>query len=174
LTNARPRIRHARWAAALGTALALATSVPAIGKQEPPHKGAPGIAPVPHVSSADIKPAPLPDPYPSTYRPATAAPFAIVGANIFDGEGHLFEGGTVLVENNKIKAAGRDVTVPVGWQVIDGHGKWVTPGVIDAHSHMSGLRRPRCAGPCRWQRECRAQHLAGLGRAFDLAAGSLF
>ena len=48
-------------------------------------------------------------------------------------------GGTVLIENGKITAVGPDarVSVPAGAREIDATGMWVTPGLLDAHSHMS-------------------------------------
>lgn len=52
------------------------------------------------------------------------------------------EGGTVLIEGGKIKAVGRDVAVPAGAEVIDATGKWVTPGLIDAHSHVAIFGEP--------------------------------
>jgi len=52
------------------------------------------------------------------------------------------EGGTVLIEGGKIKAVGKDVTIPSGAEVIDATGKWVTPGLIDAHSHVAIFGEP--------------------------------
>ncbi|MDQ8164768.1 MAG: amidohydrolase family protein [Gemmatimonadota bacterium] len=43
--------------------------------------------------------------------------------------------GTVVVRNGKITAVGANVAVPAGVRVIDGTGKYVMPGIIDAHSH---------------------------------------
>lgn len=48
----------------------------------------------------------------------------------------VVEGGTLLVENGKITAIGRDIAVPAGAEIIDATGKWVTPGIIDGHSHV--------------------------------------
>ena len=47
------------------------------------------------------------------------------------------DGGTILVRNGKISAIGRNVNVPAGVRVIDGTGKFVMPGIIDAHSHAA-------------------------------------
>ncbi|MDA1082566.1 MAG: amidohydrolase family protein [Gemmatimonadetes bacterium] len=43
--------------------------------------------------------------------------------------------GTIVVRDGKISAVGANVTVPAGVRVIDGTGKFVMPGIIDAHSH---------------------------------------
>jgi len=45
--------------------------------------------------------------------------------------------GTILVRNGKIAAVGTDVTIPAGVRTIDGTGKFVMPGIIDAHSHAA-------------------------------------
>lgn len=45
--------------------------------------------------------------------------------------------GTVLVRDGKIAAVGANVTVPAGAEVYDGTGRFVTPGIIDAHSHIA-------------------------------------
>lgn len=48
----------------------------------------------------------------------------------------VIEGGTILIEGGKITAIGRDVSVPAGAEIIDATGKYVTPGIIDGHSHI--------------------------------------
>jgi imidazolonepropionase-like amidohydrolase len=47
------------------------------------------------------------------------------------------EGGSVLVRNGKIAEFGKTVNASADAQVIDATGKWVTPGIIDAHAHMA-------------------------------------
>jgi len=44
---------------------------------------------------------------------------------------------TVLVRGGKITAVGTNVTIPAGVRTIDGTGKFVMPGIIDAHSHAA-------------------------------------
>ncbi len=44
---------------------------------------------------------------------------------------------SVLIRNGRIEAVGTDVDVPAGAHVIDAAGKWVIPGIIDAHSHIA-------------------------------------
>ncbi len=46
-------------------------------------------------------------------------------------------GGTIVLQNGKIAALGGNVAVPAGAEVIDGTGKFVSPGLIDAHSHIA-------------------------------------
>jgi len=47
------------------------------------------------------------------------------------------EGASVLVRDGRIQAVGRNVEEPGDARVIDGEGMHVTPGVIDAHSHIA-------------------------------------
>src|SRR4051812_13398952 len=41
----------------------------------------------------------------------------------------------ILVKNGKIAGIGKGLTAPAGTTVIDATDKWVTPGIIDCHSH---------------------------------------
>jgi imidazolonepropionase-like amidohydrolase len=82
-------------------------------------------------------------PYPSTYKPYPGAPTAIVGATVFDGAGGRIERGTVLFAEGKVVAAGGpELAIPAGYTRIDGSGKFVTPGVIDIHSHLGDYPSP--------------------------------
>ncbi len=47
------------------------------------------------------------------------------------------EKGSILIRNGKIAEVGRNVRVPQGAEVIDASGMYVTPGIIDAHSHIA-------------------------------------
>jgi imidazolonepropionase-like amidohydrolase len=82
------------------------------------------------------------NPFPSTYKRIPAPVTAIVGANILTATEQEIDGGTVLFADGKIQAVGKDVAVPAGALVIDGRGKWVTPGIIDAHSHLGVYPSP--------------------------------
>ncbi|MBX9884234.1 MAG: amidohydrolase, partial [Novosphingobium sp.] len=63
--------------------------------------------------------------------------FAVTGATVAIGDGSApMSGGTVLVRGGKIVAAGRNVAVPAGIAVIDGTGKWVTPGLVTAMTDL--------------------------------------
>jgi len=80
--------------------------------------------------------------YPSTYRPLPSAPTLITNVNIYDGAGGLIENGSVLMQDGKIAAIGQNLTAPEGATVIEGAGKWVTPGIIDIHSHLGVYASP--------------------------------
>jgi imidazolonepropionase-like amidohydrolase len=86
------------------------------------------------------------DPYPSTYRAYPGTPTALVGATVYDGAGGRIEGGTVLFAEGKVVAiGGPELAVPAGYTRIDGSGKFVTPGVIDIHSHLGDYPTPSVA-----------------------------
>ena len=76
------------------------------------------------------------NPYPSTYAPYPNAPVLITNATILDGEGNLIEDGSLLLQDGKIVALGADIEAPDGAETIDATGRWVTPGIIDNHSHL--------------------------------------
>ncbi|MGH6785192.1 MAG: amidohydrolase [Novosphingobium sp.] len=87
------------------------------------------------------------DPYPTTYKRYPGAPTALVGATVFDGAGGRIEGGTVLFAEGKVVAiGGPDLAIPAGYVRIDGAGKFVTPGIIDIHSHLGDYPSPQVQG----------------------------
>ncbi|MFP4456575.1 MAG: amidohydrolase [Clostridia bacterium] len=61
---------------------------------------------------------------------------AIVGGKLYTITNGVIENGTVIVEDGKILDIGTDIEVPSDAKVIDAKGKSVTPGLIDAHSHI--------------------------------------
>ncbi len=92
--------------------------------------------------SADASGA-LDTPYPSTYAAYPGAPTALVGATVYDGTGGRIDNGTVLLSGGKVVAVGGpDLAVPSGYTRIDGAGKFVTPGIIDIHSHLGDYPSP--------------------------------
>lgn len=82
------------------------------------------------------------DPYPSTYRAYPGLPTLLTNVTIFDGEGGRIDNGAVLFRDGKIAEVGQSIAAPEGAQVIDGRGKYVTPGVIDVHSHLGDYPSP--------------------------------
>ena len=83
------------------------------------------------------------NPYPSTYRPYAGEPTAIVGATVFDCAGARIENGTVLVSGGRIEKVGdASLAIPAGYRKMDAAGKFVTPGIIDIHSHLGVYPSP--------------------------------
>ena len=75
------------------------------------------------------------DPFPSAYRAPAGPDLLIRGATVLDGAGHRLDGADVLTHAGKVAAVGPGLKAPPGAREIDGRGRWVTPGVIDIHSH---------------------------------------
>jgi imidazolonepropionase-like amidohydrolase len=61
---------------------------------------------------------------------------AITNATILDPVKGLIEGGTIIFDGKKIHSVGKAAKVPKSAEVIDGAGKYIVPGFIDAHSHQ--------------------------------------
>jgi imidazolonepropionase-like amidohydrolase len=64
---------------------------------------------------------------------------ALVGGTVIDGTGaEPLADAIVLIEGERIAAVGRSdaVAVPDGARVVDVRGKWIIPGLIDAHIHF--------------------------------------
>ncbi|WP_022909826.1 amidohydrolase [Aestuariimicrobium kwangyangense] len=60
---------------------------------------------------------------------------SITNAHVVPVVGEPFDG-TVIVENGKISASGTDVQVPEGAEVVDAGGRWLLPGLVEAHGHV--------------------------------------
>ncbi|WP_226699628.1 amidohydrolase [Qipengyuania gaetbuli] len=93
--------------------------------------------------SASSAPAKAEAPFPSTYTPYPGTPTALVNATIYDGKGGRIDKGTVFFSGGKIVSiGGPDTPVPADIAVFDGTGKFVTPGIIDIHSHLGDYPTP--------------------------------
>lgn len=82
------------------------------------------------------------DAYASTYRPVASVPVLISGATVLVGNGERLDTADVLLEGGRITAVGVGLTAPAGALRVDGSGKWVTPGIIDNHSHLGVYPSP--------------------------------
>lgn len=81
------------------------------------------------------------DPFPSTYKAMKSEATLITNVSLLDGIGGLIENTSILLADGKIQAIGSDLTAGDAI-VIDGKGKWVTPGIIDVHSHLGVYATP--------------------------------
>jgi len=81
-------------------------------------------------------------PFPSTYRRYPGRPTALIGATIYDGAGGMVANGTVLFRDGEVVAVGGSDLSTEGYDVIDASGKFVTPGIIDIHSHLGDYPTP--------------------------------
>lgn len=113
---------------------------------------------------------------------ASQSPPAVVvlkGASLIDGtSAGPVPGVTVVIRDGRIQRVSRDaVRVPAGARVIDLGGRWLLPGLIDAHVHLRDIASARAAlrsgvttarslgGPAFADVDIRRRHQAG---AFDL------
>ena len=69
--------------------------------------------------------------------PAPPSVVAIRGATILTVTRGTIPNGTIVLRNGKIAALGADVPIPAGADVVDASGKFVSPGIIDCHSHIA-------------------------------------
>ncbi|KJS36788.1 MAG: amidohydrolase [Hyphomonas sp. BRH_c22] len=82
------------------------------------------------------------NPFPSTYEPYPNSAVFITNATIIDGTGGLIDKGSLLIRNGKVSAIGTDLEMPEEATRIDAEGRWVTPGIIDNHSHLGVYPSP--------------------------------
>ncbi|GAB3099751.1 amidohydrolase [Lysobacter terrae] len=82
------------------------------------------------------------DPYPSTYQAIASAPVLIQHATVLDGTGRRLDDADVLMRDGRIVAVGTALEAPADAVRVDGTGKWVTPGIIDVHSHLGVYPSP--------------------------------
>lgn len=125
--------------AVAGCAGAQASQSPAPAVSE---SAAPGASAGP-VAGALSKPGA--DAFPSTYTPFPSRPTVIRNVHIHTAAGPLIRNGAILLRDGKVAAIGASVDAPAGAVVIDGAGKFVTPGLIDTHSHLGVYPAPGTA-----------------------------
>ena len=82
------------------------------------------------------------DQFPSTYKPLASQPTLIRGATVLTGTDKEIPNADVLMQDGKIVAVGQNLKAPDGATVVDGKGKFVTPGIIDIHSHLGVYPSP--------------------------------
>ena len=91
-----------------------------------------------HASAADR------EPYASTYTPLPTEELLITGATVLTGTGERLDGADVHLVDGRIAAVGTDLEAPDA-AVVDAGGLWLTPGIIDVHSHLGDYPSPGIA-----------------------------
>jgi len=133
---------RARPASGAPTPAPAATSptprTPAASSTRPPGGRAP--------AAAGALSAPNADPFPSTYRAFPSRPTVIRNVTLMTAAGPTVRNGAILLRDGKIAAVGPAVDAPADAVVIDGAGKYVTPGIIDTHSHVGAGGAPGGSG----------------------------
>jgi imidazolonepropionase-like amidohydrolase len=82
-----------------------------------------------------------PAPYASRYQPMASEPTLLRGATVLTGSGEKLEKTDVMMQDGKIVAVGPNLDAGDAI-VVDVSGMWVTPGVIDVHSHLGVYPSP--------------------------------
>jgi imidazolonepropionase-like amidohydrolase len=80
--------------------------------------------------------------YASTYRRHANPPVVIRNATIMTAAGQEIAGGSILLRDGRIVAVGSTVDAPADAVTVDGTGRFVTPGIIDDHSHLGVYAAP--------------------------------
>jgi len=80
--------------------------------------------------------------WPSTYHRRPSPPVLIRNATILTATGTEITGGSILLRDGHIAAIGQDIAAPDSAVIVDGTGKFVTPGIIDTHSHLGVYAAP--------------------------------
>jgi imidazolonepropionase-like amidohydrolase len=103
---------------------------------------------------------------------------AIRGVTMIDGTGRApLAGVTIVIEGNRIRDVGTTVQAPAGARTIDGAGKFLIPGMIDAHVHLRGGRGNNQPAADQEREATRALHsylYAGVTTVFDAGNRSEF
>ena len=82
-----------------------------------------------------------PAPYESRYAPLPSQTTLITGATVLTGNGDRLDGADILLVDGRIAEVGTGLGAD-GAEVVDASGKWVTPGIIDVHSHLGVYPSP--------------------------------
>ena len=85
---------------------------------------------------------PVDNPFPSTYQPAAPEDTLFLDATILDGAGNRHERASLLIRDGHVAAIGSAIDAPGGVRVIDADGRWITPGIVDPHSHLGSGSMP--------------------------------
>jgi imidazolonepropionase-like amidohydrolase len=78
----------------------------------------------------------------SRYAAAAHPPTLIRGATLLTGTGARLDAADLLLVDGRIQAIGPGLDAPADAEIIDAQGRWVTPGLIDSHSHLGVYPAP--------------------------------
>jgi imidazolonepropionase-like amidohydrolase len=99
-----------------------------------PHAAPPAVSPAAEIGEREA--------YASTYTPFPSRPTLIRGGTVMTATGEVIANGEVLLVDGRIAAVGPTVEAPADATVIDASGRYVTPGLIDTHSHLGVYASP--------------------------------
>jgi imidazolonepropionase-like amidohydrolase len=106
---------------------------PASQNPSSPERSTPGAEP----KSSAVTENATPNQKPDADAPVFHNDVVIKGGTILTVTHGKIENGSIYIHNGKIAAVGQSVQAPANATVINAAGKWVMPGIIDAHSHIA-------------------------------------
>src|SRR5207247_7583035 len=121
--------------------LALTGACASAGGGTRPAQAPAPVATVPAPASTESMSVARPQ-YPSAYMRHPNPPVLIRNATIMTATGQEIPNGSILLKDGRIVAVGAKVDAPTDAGVVDGTGKYVTPGLIDDHSHIGVYAAP--------------------------------
>jgi imidazolonepropionase-like amidohydrolase len=74
---------------------------------------------------------------PAALARSSAPPIVIKGGTVLTVTKGTIRNGTVIIRDGKIAAVGANVDIPSGAEIVNASGKYVTPGLVDEHSHIA-------------------------------------
>jgi len=83
-------------------------------------------------------------PYASRYQARASESTLLQGGTVLTGDGRRLDGADVLISDGKIAVVGADIDADAA-NVVDAAGMWITPGIIDIHSHHGVYASPGVA-----------------------------
>jgi imidazolonepropionase-like amidohydrolase len=132
-----------RWLPSLGLGLLAAACGRAGAQSVPGAPPAPVTAPASQTSPSSTDTLSFDRPqYVSTYKRRPNPPVLIRNATVLTAAGRELPNASVLFRDGKIVAVGTTLQAPGDATVVDGTGKYVTPGIIDTHSHLGVYAAP--------------------------------
>jgi imidazolonepropionase-like amidohydrolase len=145
-----PTLRSSLPLAALAAALGACAGGRAAPEPAPSPAGAPaggttGAASAPSGGRPGLAGAlstPNADPFASTYQARPSRPTLIRNVTLLTAAGPAIANGAILLRDGRIAAVGASLQAPADALVIDGGGRYVTPGIVDTHSHLGVYPAP--------------------------------
>ncbi len=83
-----------------------------------------------------------PEPFASTYKPLDSVTTLFTNATILTGNGERLDNASILIANNRVVELSLTIEVPESTKIINSKGRWITPGLIDNHSHLGVYPSP--------------------------------
>ncbi|MDZ7643456.1 MAG: hypothetical protein U5K76_04025 [Woeseiaceae bacterium] len=110
------------------------------------------------------------DAWASRYEALPSGATLLRGATVLTGTGERLDGADIRIEDGRIAAVGPDLAAGEA-ETVDAGGLWITPGIIDVHSHLGVYASPGVEAHSDGNEGNGTEYRGSLGRAQRLAAG---